>query len=465
MSLKAISPIDGRYESKTRNLQEYFSEYALIKRRTEVEIKYLIALSNLKGFPLELSKEEKEEIKKLYESFEEEDARLVKRMEIKGWKEKNIPATNHDVKAVEYFIRENIPERVSEFIHFGLTSEDVNNLAYSLMVKQSLKEEIFPAIKNIGNKLLDLSESYKSLPMLGFTHGQKATPTTLGKEFSVYLNRLGSQFLDLKKLYKEIKGKLAGATGGLNAHKEAFPEINWINFSEEFVSSLHLKPVYPTTQIKPRDDFADLLNKLKNINNILIDLDIDMWLYISRGYLNQKIKSGEVGSSTMPHKVNPINFENSEGNLSIANSNFDFLTSYITRSRMQRDLSDSTVMRNIGVSLAHSLIGYKNSLKGLNKIEPSDKIEEELENTPEILTEAIQTVLRSKGVKDAYEKVKDMSRKKKFSIKNLSLLLEKLDIDPDTLDALEKLKPTDYIGYSKELVDKSLKRNKKIFGN
>ena len=427
-SLTSISPIDGRYHNKTKELSNYFSEYALIKKRLFVELEFLKELG--KGDYLEI-----------HDMFNEEEAKKIKDIE---------KTTNHDVKSVEYYIKEKVPDDVKEFVHYGLTSADINNLAYSLCVKEFLDNNYYYKISSLLEKLNALCQENKSIPMLARTHGQPASPTTLGKEIFNFYSRLKKQFDKLKQI--NLTGKLNGATGNFNALVITEPNKNWIEFSKTFVIRLGLEPNLVTTQIEPKDTLVELFQAVKRINNIILDLDIDIWLYISQEYFILKKKESEVGSSTMPHKVNPIDFENSEGNIKIANS---LLTGFesLQISRLQRDLSDSTIMRNIGVAFAHCIIAYDSTLKGLNKLIPNlEKIREELENHPEILTEAVQTILRKNNQVNAYEKLKELSRGKKISLKDMREFIYTLDINKEDKERLMNLEPKDYVGLAKELV-------------
>ena len=427
MSLTSISPIDGRYSHKLKELVEYFSEFALIKKRVFVELEYLKELG-------------KGNFTKIHDTFDLKEAEKIKNIEKK---------TNHDVKAVEYYLKEKVPHDVREFVHYGLTSEDVNNLAYSLLIKEFLENIYYGKISELLKKLEFLSRKNKDIVVLARTHGQPASPTTLGKEFLVFFKRLKEQYIKLQ--LKKLKGKLNGATGNYNSLYFAEPDKDWVSFSRDFISRLGLQPNLITTQIEPKDSLVELFQVIKRINNIVLDLDKDMWLYIALDYFNLEKKEDEVGSSTMPHKINPIDFENSEGNLKIANSLFTGMES-LQISRLQRDLSDSTIMRNIGTAFAHSILAYNSTLKGLHKLKPNlEKINEDLEKHPEVLSEAIQTVLR-KHNKDAYEQLKKLSRGNKISLNELHDFIDKLDIDKKDKDKLKKLKVKDYIGLASELV-------------
>ena len=404
--LKAISPLDGRYSKSTKNLSDYFSEHALIRYRTKVEIEYLIALSiekeiqELKPF----SEKDKEKIRKIYTSFNIDDSKRVKAIEV---------ATNHDVKAVEYFIREKLEKinkkRLFPWIHFALTSEDINNLSYSLMWQEAFKKEFLPKLNEVIKKLKTISKQFANTPMLSLTHGQSATPTTFGKEIKVFIHRLNRQSSQMKK--HTLLGKFSGATGTWAAHSIAYPKVNWIQFTRKFVSSLGLKPNLITTQIEPHDSVVESYHSIIRSNNILTDLCRDIWSYVSRGILKQKKIPGEVGSSTMPHKINPIQFENAEGNLGLATAIFDHLSNKLPISRMQRDLTDSTTLRNQGVAMGYSYLACKNILKGLARITvDKTKMKTELDSHWEVLAEAIQTILRKTGSDNAYEQLKNMTQ-------------------------------------------------------
>ena len=447
-SLDAVSPLDGRYHRRTEPLAQYASESALIRARVEVEIEYLIALADIDDVPCSIGESDRSALRDIYTSFEREDAALVKQIETEGYG--SYPATNHDVKAVEYFVRERLPADldVAAWIHFGLTSEDVNNLAHRLLVKGATQDVLRPAIVDLRDGLTTMAERYRALPMLGRTHGQPATPTTFGKEMAVYADRLSRGLERLDEATTELSGKLAGATGTYAAHDVAFPDIDWPAFSEAFVEHLGLEHVPLTTQVNPCDDLAALFDAVRAINRITIDLNRDMWLYISQRYLVQASDDDETGSSTMPHKVNPIDFENSEGNLSKANADLTFLGDYITTSRLQRDLSDSTVKRNIGSALAYTLIGYTKTRDGLASVSPNEPLmREELMDHPEVLAEAVQTLLRREGHEDAYEKLKNATRGATITLEDLRGLLSEADVDPETLS------PEEYTGLADVLVD------------
>jgi adenylosuccinate lyase len=436
----AISPIDGRYRSKVEVLSKYFSESALIKYRFLVEVKYFIALHNI--LP-ELKGVSRKQINSLLRiELDEKDILRIKKIE-------NV--TNHDVKAVEYFLKEKFNlikiSEFSEFIHFGLTSQDINNTAVPLSLKDAMEDVIIPEIKNLILKLKNNSKDWKKIPILAHTHGQPASPTRLGKEIAVFVVRLEEQLRQLKQI--PFSAKFGGATGNFNAHKVAYPRVNWLKFAKHFVEiELGLKHSFPTTQIEHYDNLASYFDCVKRINNILIDLDRDMWLYISYGYFKQKIKAGEVGSSAMPHKVNPIDFENSEGNLGVANSLLEHFSAKLPISRLQRDLTDSTVLRNIGVPFAHSLLAYKSLLKGLDKlIVNKEKINEDLENNWVVVSEAIQTILRREGYPKPYEKLKELTRSHiKINKVTIHNFIDRLDIAEKVKNDLKKITPQNYTG-------------------
>ena len=440
----SISPVDGRYKSVTQPLSEYFSEFALIKYRVYVEIEYFLELATLTIKDIHsISPETKKKIKKIYKDFSENDALRIKEIE------KEI---NHDVKAVEYFIKEEFEklnlEKFKEFIHFGLTSQDINNTAIPLMIKNSISEIIISMYEELNNKLGALSKKSKNVPMVARTHGQVATPTTFGKEIQVFEERIKIQLKTLKNIPNN--GKFGGASGNLNAHYLAFPNINWDDFSDKFLKKIGLIRSKPTTQIEHYDNMASIFHAISRINTILIDFSRDIWHYISINYLVQKIKKGEVGSSAMPHKVNPIDFENAEGNLSYANSQLIFLAEKLPISRLQRDLTDSTVSRNIGVPLAHTLIALSSLNKGLDKIDINKSvIKNDLDNNWAIVAEAIQTVLRREMVPNPYELLKDLTRgNKEVNKKSLSDFIEKLPVSNNVKEELKSISPHNYLGNS-----------------
>ena len=442
-SLKAISPVDGRYHSKTKALQAYYSEYGLIRYRVLVEVEYFIALA---AIPLpslqDLPKDKIEELRDVYRNFSEDDALWIKQTE---------KTTNHDVKAVEYFLKEKMSalglERYLEFIHFGLTSQDINNTAVPLSLKEGINTVYLPLLENIISKLKELELEWKDVPMLARTHGQAASPTRLGKELKVFRERLELQ----KEMLIGIpfSAKFGGATGNFNAHFVAYPEIDWVRFSNNFVNeTLGLNRSQTTTQIEHYDHAASLFDALKRINTILIDLDRDIWTYISMDYFKQKLKEGEIGSSAMPHKVNPIDFENSEGNLGIANALYAHLSVKLPISRLQRDLTDSTVLRTIGVPLAHSVIAFQSSLKGLDKLVLNeDAIAMELENNWAVVAEAIQTVLRREGFEKPYEALKGLTRTHdKVTKASVHAFIDTLEISAKLKEELKKIGPSTYLG-------------------
>jgi len=458
--LAAVSPLDGRYARRTAPLSGYASESALMRARTEVEVEYLIALADLPETPIELDTDAISALREIVSEFDGADARLIKELEVNG--AHGYTATNHDVKAIEYFVRIRLDEspatedaeRLYPWIHFGLTSEDVNNLAHRLLVGGAMEDVLIPAAIDLRDQLTDIAQEYRDLPMLARTHGQPATPTTFGKEMAVYASRLGTAVARAQSATDDLSGKLAGASGTYAAHVAAYPSIDWQVFSESFVDTLGLEHTRLSTQVNPCDDLATLFDAVRSINNILIDLDRDMWLYISDRYLGQETVAGETGSSTMPHKVNPIDFENSEGNLSKANSDLTFLADYITTSRLQRDLSDSTVKRNIGAAFSHCLIGYGKTEAGLDKIVPNEHVmREELANTPEIIGEAVQTILRREGDTEAYERVKELTRGQHVTIEDFHDLFASLDVDDDVKTELQALTPETYIGLASDLVN------------
>ncbi len=435
MPLSTISPLDGRYANKVKELSAYVSESALIRYRVMVEVEYVIALGEEKGVKelKRLSPKAKSELRSLYKKFSEADAEAIKQIELE---------INHDVKAVEYFIKQKYP---SEFIHFALTSEDVNNLAYSLMWRDALRDSIAPTLNHLHKTLTACAKRHKNQPMLSLTHGQPATPTTVGKEFAVFAARLKRQVDQLKT--HRLLGKLNGATGTYGAMVVAYPNVNWQNFSKKFVESFGFDWNPLTTQIEPHDSLAESFYILSRVNTIFLDFTRDTWLYISRGIFGQKKKDGEVGSSTMPHKINPIQFENAEGNLGLANALLLHLAEKLPMSRMQRDLTDSTVLRNIGVPLGHSLLAYKSILSGLSRLVVSkQRLNEELEDHWEVLAEPIQTVLRKVGHEKPYEKLKELTRGTTITKKDIQNFIKKLDIPEEEKNKLLKLTPHNYTG-------------------
>jgi adenylosuccinate lyase len=450
----AVSPLDGRYARYTEELSEYVSERALMRARLRVEVEYLVALADIEEIPLSISTTQREQLRQLYEEFDGDDAAVVKQLETEGYGE--YPATNHDVKAVEYFIRDRLPADLDcgEWIHFGLTSEDVNNIAYRLVVRPAVEEVLLPELRTVRDTLASMAREYRDLPMLARTHGQPATPTTFGKEMGVYASRLGRQVGRVKDAASRLSAKLAGASSTYAAHVAAYPDVDWQSFSREFVEWFGLEHEPLTTQVNPCDDIAELFDALRGVNNVLLDLDVDMWLYISDRYLGQAAVEGETGSSTMPHKVNPIDFENSEGNLSKANSDLGFLGEYVTKSRLQRDLSDSTVKRNIGVALAHCHLGYAKLQQGLDTVVPNEQVMADgLEANPAVIGEAVQTILRREGYPDAYERIKELTRGEAVTREDFEELFETLDVPDEVREELKELTPATYTGIASLLVD------------
>tara|TARA_B100000941_G_scaffold290559_1_gene273045 strand:+ start:314 stop:1663 length:1350 start_codon:yes stop_codon:yes gene_type:complete len=444
-TLSAISPIDGRYRYKVKELSEFFSEEALFKYRIKVEIEYFIALCNI---PLnELSNFKKslfEELRSIYQHFSSDDAIKIKEIE---------KTTNHDVKAVEYFLKKEFDrlglQEYKEFIHFGLTSQDINNTAIPLSLKEFSKTILIKNIDSLLENLKELAEKTKSISMISRTHGQPASPTKLGKEIFVFVTRIKHQYEDLKKI--PFASKFAGATGNFNAHLVSYPNVDWKNFAKEFIENkLGLSYSYPTTQIEHYDYLASIFDCTKRINNIIIDLNRDFWQYISLDYFNQSIKTNEIGSSAMPHKVNPIDFENSEGNLGIANALFGFFSNKLPVSRLQRDLSDSTVLRNLGVPFSHSIISYKSTINGIKKLNVNkDKIEFDLNQNWAVITEAIQTILRREGYEKPYENLKKLTQDNtKIDKEILHQFIDNLNIDTKIKSELKKITPFNYTGIS-----------------
>ena len=442
-TLTAISPIDGRYRGKIEELQNYFSEYALIKYRVMVEVEYFIALCQLPIPQLEAFDAAKfDALRDIYANFSEEDALKIKEIE---------KVTNHDVKAVEYYIKKKFDKlglkEFKEYVHFGLTSQDINNTSVPYATKLAFEDVLLPQLKEAHKKILTRAKEWKKIPMLARTHGQPASPTRLGKEIAVFAERMKAQMSLISTI--PFSAKFGGATGNFNAHHVAFPEIDWVAFGNDFVDNkLGLKRLQTTTQIEHYDNLAALFDNLKRINTILIDLNRDMWTYISMDYFKQKIKEGEIGSSAMPHKVNPIDFENSEGNLGMANAIFEHLSKDLPVSRLQRDLTDSTVSRNIGVPIAHTLIALKSLVKGLNKLEVNkSKIHDDLEDNWAVVAEAIQTVLRREGFKNPYELLKDLTRtNEKIDKAAIQGFIERLKVSDKIKDELKQITPHNYLG-------------------
>jgi len=453
--LSAVSPLDGRYARYTEPLVPYASESALMRARVRVEVEYLIALADLSATPLEIDETQRGALRALYEEFDERDAETIKQLETTGYGE--YAATNHDVKAVEYFIRDGLPGGLAadNWIHFGLTSEDVNNLAYRLLIEPAVEDVLLPELRAVRDALVEMAHRHSDVPMLARTHGQPATPTTFGKEMAVYASRMGRATANVQSAVDGLAGKLAGASGTYAAHHAAYPDVDWQAFSESFVTSLGLDHEPLTTQVNPCDDLQRLVDALRAANNVLLDLDVDMWLYVSDRYLGQETVEGETGSSTMPHKVNPIDFENSEGNLSKANSDLTFLGDYLTNSRLQRDLSDSTVKRNLGAALAHCLIGYDKLQSGLGKVTPNEQVmREDLDANPEVIGEAVQTILRREGHGDAYERIKGLTRGQRASLEDFHELFGDLDVPEPVREELRALTPHGYTGIGGELAER-----------
>ena len=446
--LTAISPIDGRYGAKTDTLRPIFSEYGLIRHRVVVEVRWLQALAAHEGISEvpALGGHAENVLNDIIEKFSEQDAQRVKNIE---------RTTNHDVKAVEYFLKEKITgnaelEAVSEFIHFACTSEDINNLAYALMLREARNQSLLPLMDDVINALTDLATRYADEPMLSRTHGQTASPTTVGKEMANVVARLHRQ----REQYAAIPmlGKINGAVGNFNAHQVAYPDIDWPAFSRQFISDLGLDYNPYTTQIEPHDYMAEQFDTLARFNTVLIDFCRDVWAYISLGYFKQKTVAGEVGSSTMPHKVNPIDFENAEGNLGIANALYAHFAAKLPVSRWQRDLSDSTVLRNLGVAIGHSVIACESCMKGVGKLElNTGRTREDLDNSWEVLAEALQTVMRRYGIEKPYEKLKALTRDRAVDQATLHAFLEDLDIPADVKQKLQALTPASYTGNAADL--------------
>jgi adenylosuccinate lyase len=442
--LTAISPLDGRYRQKVDELDLYFSEFGLIRYRLMVEVEYFIALC---GIPLpqllDFKKDNFKVLKSIYEDFDLTDAEKIKERE---------KITNHDVKAIEYYLKERFFQsgwgKWSEFVHFGLTSQDINNTAIPLSIKDAMINVYFPVLYELRETLASFADEWKDIPMLARTHGQPATPTRLGKEIEVFIARIDGQ----TKYFGQIpySAKFGGATGNFNAHKIAYPDIDWVSFANNFVNEeLGLERSHPTTQIEHYDNLAALFDNMRRLNIILIDMARDFWSYISMDYFRQKIKKGEIGSSTMPHKVNPIDFENGEGNLGYANAIFDHFSHKLPISRLQRDLSDSTVLRNIGVPIGHSLIAFNSLLKGLNKlIVNKDKIKYDLENNWAVVAEAIQTILRREGYPNPYEALLQLTRtNQKITNESLTTFIENLDLSDNVKSELKAITPFNYTGF------------------
>lgn len=445
--LNAISSVDGRYRKKVEGLARYFSEAGLMRYRVRIEVEWSIFLCNelrLSGTKV-LNVKEQKLLRDLYETFSEKSAQKIKDIEAK---------TNHDVKAVEYFIKEKLANTslapYLEFVHFGCTSEDINNLSYGLIIHEFGNEEFLVVFDELIKKIRDLAKKYASISMLSHTHGQPASPTTVGKEFMNVVARLERQYRILDE--QKVLGKMNGATGNFNAHVVSYPDVNWIAASGRFVKSLGLMSNVYTTQIEPHDYIAEICDCVRRINTILIDFDRDMWMYISMNYFSQKIVKGEVGSSAMPHKVNPIYFENSEGNLGVANALFTHFSEKLPVSRLQRDLTDSTVFRNFGYAFALTILAYKSTLTALERVEVNKKvIQDDLDNNWEVLAEAVQTVLRKYKIKGAYEKLKEFTRGQKITPETYKKFVSSLDLPKIEKEKLLKLTPEKYIGLAEKL--------------
>lgn len=465
-SLTAISPVDGRYRATTKALADYFSEYALIKMRLVVECAYLAALSRTKGVGMRPLSADEAEMLQALPNISVEDARLVRKIEREGYGD--IPATNHDVKAVEYFIKLKLKDTsladVLEWVHFALTSEDVNSTAHALALRGALEGVMLPALQKVQGAISGLASAHADTAMLARTHGQSATPTTFGKEMNVFATRLEKQIAPLRS--RPVLMKWGGPSGNYNAQMVALPKIDWLAFAHTFAEGLNADDAnrgHPvrlalnevTTQIEPHDTYAEMFDNLRRINTILLDLAQDMWRYISDGWVTQKPKEGEIGSSAMPHKVNPIDFENAEGNFGVANALFEHLSRKMPVSRLQRDLSDSTVARTFGTAFGHSLIGYGALMRGFGKISVNEPaLRDALEAHPEVLAEAIQTVLRVANVEMPYEKLKALTRGKQVTLRDLAIFIDGLDIGPETKDRLRKLRPETYTGLAGTLAKK-----------
>ena len=441
--LKSISPIDGRYANKTISLQEYFSEYALIKYRVLVEIEYLIAIAESDIPQLKALKEKPDILRAIAGNFSEEDAEAIKSIE---------KTTNHDVKAVEYFIKDEMTklglEEHLEWVHFALTSQDINNTATPLLLKDFLHEQYLPELNAVVSTIELLVTKYKGIPMLSRTHGQAASPSTVGKELRVFMERIINQKSQLEQ--QPIFAKFGGATGNFNAHHVAFPDFDWLNFSDRFISKLGLLRSQSTTQIGHYDDIAAIMQNISRINTILVDLCRDMWSYISMDYFKQKVVANEVGSSAMPHKVNPIDFENAEGNFGIANAMCGYLANKLPISRLQRDLTDSTVLRNLGVPFAHTTIAFKSLLKGLGKVELNEvKLRSDLEANWAVVSEAIQNILRREGYPKPYEALKSLTRgKTSIDQENIHAFIETLNVSDAVKKEMKAITPHNYTGYN-----------------
>ncbi|MCY3885802.1 MAG: adenylosuccinate lyase [Gammaproteobacteria bacterium] len=453
-SLTSVSPLDGRYRTSIRKLANYASEYALVKYRVRVEVEWFLFLNQLGQFPdfRPLSSEQEQQCREIWRSFSLQDAQEIRAIETE---------TNHDVKSVEIFIRKRLAklglEETTEMVHFGCTSEDINNLSYALMIRDIRNEVLVPELEQLMSDIVQLAEPLVSIPMLSRTHGQSASPTTVGKELAVFASRL--DFWTCRLRNELVYGKMNGAVGNYNAHSIACPLIDWIHTGSTFVALLGIEPNEATTQIEPHDYIAAILNTIKGVNIVLLDMVRDIWAYISIGYFQQKRVEGQVGSSTMPHKVNPIDFENSEGNLGIANALLSHLAEKLPVSRWQRDLSDSTALRNLGSAIGHSLQSYQSARRGLKKLElDSEKVQTDLSHSWEVLSEAVQTVMRLEGIEDAYTKVKELTQGSKFNRDAYVRLLASLDLSDSALARLRQLEPSTYVGLASELAERTLEK-------
>ncbi|MDC9605649.1 MULTISPECIES: adenylosuccinate lyase [Xenorhabdus] len=449
-SLTAVSPIDGRYGDKVSALRAIFSEFGLLKFRVQVEVRWLqklAATTEIQEVPA-FDADANAYLDEIIVNFNEQDALRIKEIE---------RTTNHDVKAVEYFLKEKVAHipalhQVAEFIHFACTSEDINNLSHALMLKTAREEVLLPQWRQIIDTITRMAHDYRDLPLLSRTHGQPATPSTVGKEFANVAYRMKRQFRQLEQV--EVLGKINGAVGNYNAHLSAYPQVDWHQFSESFVTSLGIQWNPYTTQIEPHDYIAELFDCVARFNTILIDFDRDIWGYIALNHFKQKTIAGEIGSSTMPHKVNPIDFENSEGNLGLANAVLGHLASKLPVSRWQRDLTDSTVLRNLGVGLGYALIAYQSTMKGLNKLEVNEQhLLNELDGNWEVLAEPIQTVMRRYGIEKPYEKLKELTRGKRVDAEGMKAFIDGLELPEAEKERLKSMTPANYIGYATSLVD------------
>ena len=451
-NLYSISPVEGRYEKITQEIKEFFNEYNLIKYRVIVEIKWLEKIFEYsKEFNINYTENDIEKLEEIIKEFNLEKAKRVKEIE---------ETTKHDVKAVEYFLREEFKnkgiEKYNNLIHFACTSEDINNISYGIMIKNLRDNVLVPNIDKLISTVKEKVKEYANIPMLSHTHGQSATPTTVGKELAIFVYRWDKILNKIKN--EQITGKFNGAVGNFNAHLISYPNIDWIKISKEFVESFELEYNLYTTQIETHDNICMIFSEIKLFNNILLDFDNDMWMYISRNYFLQNNVKGEVGSSVMPHKINPINFENSMANIRISNGILSSFIDNLQISRMQRDLSDSSMLRNIGLAIAYTLISIKQTIIGINKLRVNKEfLEQELDNNPEILSEAIQTILRKNGNENGYELLKELTRGKKVKLEELRDFIQKLEIDENDKERLLKLKPQDYIGLAEEIANNVIK--------